>query len=372
MRVAIITFQRTGSYGAVLQMYSLQSALKSIPHVECKVIDYQNDTIENVYKPIRLTQAKSIKDIAKMLLLYHSRKKNWTIFNDFIEKNIELSDKVTDVDIDKYADCFDIYIAGSDQIWHTGMNGHNYYYFLDFVSNPKKKFSYAASFGQQTLPQNEIEAYKKLLFDYKAISVREKDIVPTLENLLNREIEISPDPTLLHDARFWKDKAVSVHNKKPYVLVYTVLDPINLYSEAEKLAKKESLDILVINGNRRNTPKGSKIIMNIDPFAFLGYIKGAKYILTNSFHATVFSILFHQKFAVELKQKFREAKKIEYIYNNRIANLLELIGLDKKTAENGIVINNIDWSAVDKKLNLVKEKGWAYINEIIKNAEKRK
>lgn len=371
MKVAIVTFQRTGSYGAVLQMYSLQNAFKSIPNVECKVIDFHNDAIESVYKPISVRQAKSIKDIVKAVLRYNSRKKSWNTFNAFIEKNIELSNEVTNADINAYADCFDVYVAGSDQIWHTGMNGNNNYYFLDFVSDSKKKFSYAASFGRQTLPQREKEIYKQLLIDYEMISIRERDIVPEIEGLLNRKVLISPDPTLLHSVDFWKEKAVSVRCKKPYILIYTVLDPINLYFEAKKIAKKENLDILILNGNRRKIPRRSRVIENIDPFVFLGYIMDAKYVMTNSFHATVFSILFHKNFAVELEQQYLGGDKVEHIYNNRISNLLDLIGIDIKTVESGDVIKNINWDLVDSNLSSIREKGWAYINGIIESTEKK-
>lgn len=362
MKVAIVTYHRTANFGAVLQMIGLQQAiLESQPNIECDVIDYKNDYVERVYVPFNKNIAKSAKGFFITLLLYKRKKIIWKKFNLFLDSNVKMSPEVTADTVSELSDVYDVYIAGSDQIWNVPMNGWQFFYFLDFVSNNEKKYSYAASFGEKKSFEENLNVFRDYISMFKRISVREEDVVDDLIKLTNKEVECLPDPTLLHNADFWSKRAIAPKRKKKYILIYSLYDSPNTNKAAKKIKSKTNFDVVVINGYWRKQPFYFKNAKYVDPYEFLGYIRDAEFVITNSFHGTLFSILFHTKMFVELD--------IGSKHNNRAELLLARCGISNRTIYDIDKDEEIDWKNVDDNLSKMRHKGLEYLNGILNDAK---
>ena len=172
MNFGIITFHRAVNYGAVLQTYALQEALRNL-NIDSEVIDYRDNIIDNRFKFFYDKSLKKlVKDFIYFPIFYRKNKK----FEKFIEGNIVTTKKIIrNCDELNQLKEFDQYITGSDQVWNYRLTNWDEAYFLDFVKDNKKKNSYAASFGMNEIPKKEQEKYKSLLSQFNHISVREEN-----------------------------------------------------------------------------------------------------------------------------------------------------------------------------------------------------
>ena len=212
-KILNFTFQRANNYGAQLQAFALQEFLKNNGY-DCKICDCRIDAIEEPYKIMSFKNKNIIRQLAKVFVYgFKTFKRNYN-FKKFRRNYLNLTDsiyKTSDLNNIKYK--ADAYIVGSDQVWNPNIVGElSDFYTLNFNNNIKK-ISYAASIGDIRYVENqEIEFTQKLAhIDY--ISVREKDAAEILKKLLNREIQIVLDPTLLLDVTYWDSKLPNIKEK---------------------------------------------------------------------------------------------------------------------------------------------------------------
>lgn len=361
IRVGIITFHRAVNYGAVLQTVGLFKAITKIRR-DCKVeiIDYRNDHIEKMYSPFYSQEKNPIKRIIKMLLYANGRIQKKRQFESFIHDNTELSKKYDKNTIKEANDDYDIFITGSDQVWHNGCAAFDGAYFLTEVSDEEKINSYAASFGKERIPEDLVDEYRRRLVRFKNISVREKSAKTITNELLNRsDIEVVLDPTLLWDKKFWEQYSDDDNKKEKYILLYTVNTPIKLIEYAKKLSSITGYPIYYINDAIFKKDKDLNYVSNVSPQKFLGLIKNAQYIVTNSFHGTVFSIIFERNFYVELET--------DGGVNNRVRELLEMLGLvtRKINIEKPNIDYVIDWKDVNDRLSEYRNNSIKYLSKVL-------
>lgn len=353
-KVGIITFHNAHNWGASLQLYALKRYLEESGY-QVKVINYRNTEIESNYLKKRKIKCKikNPKTLLKYIFLWmeeiYSRKQynqKWNKFNHFInditdnEKVIEDIKEIENMDVDYF-------VFGSDQIWnHSLTNGFDGVYFGDFKTNAKK-ISYAASLGFKELPEKEEEEFKKLLQNFNAISVREEALKDYIKKISNQDVTKVLDPTLLLNKEKYLKIAQKPDLKKKYLLLYTLVDNKKLIQISQYIAQKLGLEIVELRYSKTLKKIGKKQIANIGPEEFLGLINGAEFIITNSFHGTVFSILFHKKFYTIPISKV----------NSRIENLLEITKLEKRCIreiEEVDLETEIDYKQAEE--NLQKEK----------------
>ena len=357
-KVGIITFHRALNYGAVLQTYALVEKLKNMSPstVQIEVIDYRNDEIEKNRKIKQKIKKGTIKNFIKAgYTIIKTRK-----FNKFILKNIQLSKlKYNKKNLDIINNEYDSVIVGSDQIWNYKITNSDYTYLLDFNLPRHKKNSYAASMGICELSDTQKSKYYEMINNFNNISVRENDCMEFLKNDLSINlVNVHLDPTLLLTSNDWRKFVTNNKKYNKYILVYNVPKTDLLYKKAYELANKTGLKIIAIpNGI---SPKNCKIIRpGVEEF--LNLFANAEYIITNSFHGTVFSIQFHKKFMVELRK--------DGVGNDRINTLLNVCKLKKRVLSNNnidSIQDNIDWNTVDNLLEIEKNKSIQYLNNIIK------
>lgn len=361
MKIGILTFQNTLNYGALLQNYALQKQIKKY-NEDCETIDYICSDVEKRESVKELKDLRSFKDYIKYILFGRKlvRKKNK--FNDFIDKNIVLSNKkYYRNDVNEIARIYDNIIVGSDQIWNYNLTNFDYTYLLDFVNDETKKNSYAASLGISEIADTEQIKYKTYLQKFDNISVREQKGKEIIDNLIKNNVDVVLDPTLLMKKEEWIEELNinKLKNKKEYIVYYTMQEEENLLEFAKKLAKKSKCQLINLNPNIRNIYK-MKSIIDLDPKEWIEMLYNSKYIVTNSFHGLAFSIILNKDFFIEIPNNNNKT-------SSRLKNLLELLNLEDRIIKNKECgTNNVNWNEVNEKLESEREKSIKFLEKIIK------
>lgn len=338
MNVAIITFHNSTNYGAVLQTFALQKKILDLKN-NVEIIDYICEYKKSMYKITELKKdASLIYNLLQIINAPLVLSKNKKMYK-FMNKNYKLTLKkfYSCNEINKYAENRDKIICGSDQIWNYNNTGFDKTYFLDFVDNEDKKVSYAASFGVENIEDKYIEEYKKLLSKIKYLSVREESGKKIIKKILNKDVQVVLDPTLLLEKNEWYEFSSDKYMKKnKYILLYTLHYSSEIIDIANKLSKKLKYKVIMISTRMKYYFSSFKCL-NPNPNEFVSLINNAEYVITDSFHGTVFSINLEKEFFVYLNDKLKN--------NSRIENILSVFGLEDR-----ILKNNNDFK-IQKKIN---------------------
>lgn len=350
-KVGIITIHNSPNYGACLQSYALYKYIVN-QGLECELIDLKRPIHKGYvespdFKPYyihKLSIWEKAKGVARRILKPQSVSKESTNpkriakFDDF-NKEIKLSTPYYSIDsLYENPPLYDVYISGSDQLWNPEQPFPIEPYFLTFVKNRKaKKISYASSIGISSLESRQIEDFTRWLSSYDAISVREPDAAKILQPHLKQKIEIVADPTFLLDIDEWRLLAHD-YKERGYILCFMLGFQPPLLNEVLRISNSTGKKLVVIG--QRGVPKDKRytLIDDAGPKEFLGLIKCADCVFTDSFHGTVFSILLGVKnFFSYVARSNRRASRLE--------TLLSSFGyLDR-------IIRNDDFSKVDVLLN---------------------
>lgn len=342
-RICIITICNGSNFGNRLQNYALQEVIKR------NVVDAEVVTARNISGEIGKNFLKS-KAIFNLLhsrlftrfvfkVINKAKIKKKMMFFQFNKKYINWSKKYIDKDFipDNFENDFDYFVAGSDQIWNPYMPFNSSVEFLCFAP-AEKRIAYAASFGVSELTESQKEFVNAKLEGFTNISVREESGLKILERAGIHQGRVVLDPTMLLTAEQWEAieiRPVFSLNENKYLLSY-VLDENNIEAKEyiNELSQKRALKVIDITNLDQPEYYG------IGPSEFVYLIHHAAYICTDSFHATVFSILFHKKFSVFGRWNM----------NGRISTLLNMLDVESSAEAGKYHIGDIDYKKVDKKL----------------------
>lgn len=354
MKIKIITFHRAINYGAVLQTYALFNVLKKIVH-KCdsvSLFDYRCDKIEKQYNPFILQ--KGLNKKISGIFCFPFNVIRYIKFRRFIGSNLILSKEFSKDDL---------FITGSDQVWNYHCSNFDKAYFLNFLND--KKYSYSASFGFSEIPEEKRPEYKELLTDFKKISVREQSGVEIINDLMDREVYRTLDPTLLLDLNEWNKIASINRINERYILVYLMNNTKSIIRFAEKLSLKTGYKLIFIDNNFLSTKikkahkSTSKCI--VSPEEWVSLFSNASYIVTNSFHGIVFSINFNKQFFLELLPD-------NSTINTRLENILDIFNLNDRIIIDG-EYNNFDKMINYNDINIILDeeriKSMEYLKSII-------
>jgi hypothetical protein len=263
----------------------------------------------------------------------------------------------TRLELSKAVSKYSAFLVGSDQLWRTdGVEGG--YFTLDFVPDNILKVSYSTSFGIKQVPWFQIKKNKKFLNRFDYISVRENSAI---KKLINRDVPVVLDPTLLFSSDQWNH----LQEKKPiidgeYIFCYFLGNNINHRKFAVQLKSRTGLKIVSLlhldNYVRADEKFADESPYNIGPREFLNLIRNANYVLTDSFHGSVFSILYKKTFFTF--NRFKESH-IQST-NTRIDNLLKITGLENRRITKNVPIEYylelpVDFCEVDKKIEVLRK-----------------
>lgn len=356
-KIGILTFHRALSYGAMLQAYALQNFMLELG-IDNEIVNYDcKYMVDHYQKNFRVIKGNKIKGVAWNLLTLDSVRKERKTRDEFVNKHFRLSEAYDVTNINTSADKFSAFVVGSDQVWSPTCVGFDPVYFLNFAK-PHQKFSYAASIAAKAIPDSLKAEYKNRLKDFQTYSVREESGVEIVKDLTGKEALVNIDPTLLLTKDKWDKLATDVLNE-PYIFLFTVLKPKNLIDYALELSRKTGIKVVYLN---KAMLRKDKEITYMDPVTadkFIGLIKNASYVCTNSFHGTAFSIIYHKNFVVETETCHSR--------NIRSEELMKRLGLEKRimNSESKADIDSLsDWDYVEEQLQVEREKSKDYLLSI--------
>ncbi len=356
-KFGIVTFHHALSYGAVLQTYALQNTLFDLG-IDNEVVNYRCKFIEDRAKVFKYIKGKSLRNYAFSFLHGRSIVKERKNSEYFDNTFLKMTKPYTQQTISQCTSDFDGFISGSDQVFNPTCVRFDPVYFLNFAKKGQK-YSYAASFGIKELPQDKLEAYRERLADFSELSVREESGKKIVKNLLDREAFVHIDPTFLLTQEKWNKIANDDVPKEKYIFIFNVLKPSQLVNYALKLAEEKGMKIIYLSKTKRSK---SPLITYIDAVTadkFVGLIKNASYVCTNSFHGNAFSLIYHKNFIVETDNAVGE--------NIRSRELMIKLGLKNRILAHDLTPNideNTDWSKVEQYLSQEREKSRQYLLSI--------
>jgi hypothetical protein len=243
-------------------------------------------------------------------------------------------------------------------VWSPSCVGFDPVYFLPFAQ-PQQKYSYAASIAVKEIPEEVKEEFTRRIEDFSGYSLRENSGKKIVEDLTGKQAQVHIDPSLLLDSTSWDKLALDEIPEKDYILLFTILKPVNLIDYALELSKKTGKKVYYLNNKLPYLKKGIKYLPAVSPEKFIALIRNADYVCTNSFHGTAFSVLYHKNFVVETDMEFRK--------NIRSRELLESLGLPERILEHGRtpdINSEVDWNAVDSRLAVEREKSLEYLKSV--------
>lgn len=361
MRILTLTTYEGYNYGASLQAYALQKYLLNYGH-EAAIIRFEPEYLMRYYAFWYVNPESKLNKNAVTRMLYRllkwgqrqttlKRKKVFDYFNHHVL--IETDKKwCSSEELMKNPPAADLYICGSDQIWNVLYDaGKDPVFYLDFVKRGKKA-SYAASFSFLDLPKEHFLRIKSSLKSFDAVSVREWQGKELLDKM---EIEGTwvLDPTLLLSTEEWnqlidRKDILSVEKLEsashPYLLIYDFEGNEDLRSFAEEYARIHGLKIYAIT-DRFPLRYAEKNFKNAGPVDFIRLIKGCSCFISNSFHGTVFSILYHKPMFVFNRHRHQ--------VNSRMESLLKVFQLqdcliDSEDKRAAAFQKTFDWNKVEQ------------------------
>ena len=353
MKVSLITLHFVKNYGSVLQTYATQEVLKSLG-LETEVVDYWQPRYldKNILNGNLLFAPQWNKNVltrtAYKCLKYPSHPRMCRIFNDFLEKYINLTPirYSTLRQLQENPPQADFYMTGSDQVWNTtGNDCINRMYYLDYAPEGKKRIAYAASFGRSHLEEWEKKETKELLQKYDYIAMRESSGVEIIRQLGMSAVNLI-DPTLMLNSNQWSHLIGKERfSYQDYIFVYMLKGTKQADEYISRVAKKYGLKVIRLGYGYHEILKKGKTIVLPSVFEFLSLIKNAKCVITNSFHATAFSINFNTPFISIMRERA----------NSRINDILHLLGIENRKLSDyqnlDLISLPIDFNKVNQRLN---------------------
>lgn len=391
--IGLATGHRVNNYGTKLQAYAMQEIMRQ-RGLDYEIIQF-NEIKGNVFsvkncvkrlyhlffdrtayarKKIQKQQADLViggscnidikKNICRRFEAISSFDKNFKIRKLYINRVL----------LNKYSRKYSAVFCGSDQAWLPANIEYDFYT-LNFVANGVKRIAYAPSFGVDSIPYDLQEKYKFFLSKMDAISVREKTGVEIVRKLINKDVPLVLDPTLLVGRKVWDgliDES-DIKNKEKYIFVYLLGVSQCHRVFCEKVSQKLGLPLVslphFITYNEADEFMSGEKLYDVDPCKFIGLIKNAAYVITDSFHCSIFALQYHVPFST--LQRFKNASKDST--NSRIYSLLEqfgvvsrLVGDINDTQEFDRIDMSIDFDSFEKQLKLLQVKSNNYLDLVMK------
>lgn len=346
MKVGILTFPHSPSYGASLQMYALYKTVEQYGHKPF-VINYQNKHMLNK----RHIEQNVLKAKLLNIIGYNTIKR----FSRFEGELTYLPEQMIcdPANLKAIVKGLDYVIVGSDQVWNPAVTGGDTTYFLDFCER-QKKISYAASFGVDGLDTDFACNIATLLADIPSMSVREEKGKKIIKDLIQRDVPIVLDPTFLQTKESWKNIASPKSIvRKPYIFSFIFNTNNENMSFVSRLSKEKKLPIVNVSDNPlKNLDKELICVSGVGPTEFLRLIMDAEYIITDSFHGTVFSIILNRPFYVSLSTKT----------NSRLETLLSTFKLEDRILNGEVNMESrIDYDQVNQLIVSLREKSQSFL-----------
>lgn len=326
-RIGIATFIESINYGALLQAYALGKVISSNGYDVYYVVGKEGKQIATYH------------GMKKLFYELVAKRRFWAKENSFEIFREKYFTRVDNTEI------IDTLVCGSDQVWNIQItNGYNPIFWGEACN---QSIGYAISCGELKPLMETIEICSEKVKKFSNISVRENDLAKFISEICGKECPVVCDPSLLLISNDYEKISNPLRLiKEDYVLIYQMSKNSLLYSVANKIAKEKGLKIIEINNNIFDySIKGHRRFYSCAVEDFLALMRDAAYVVTNSFHGTVFSLIYQRPFYA-VKSKSR---------NSRIVDLLSRIGLEERILEmeqniGELMLTEIRYDIVNNKL----------------------
>ena len=401
MKVGILTFYyNNDNFGGQLQARALVKALDSLEGIDAEQIQYDNlrswqrlSYKTRLFKSIQQAFSGGIGNGISFLLSRIKAEKeinNSASLQDKIKKKLECRKKAFDefcaetphskeiFDNDSISQClqmYDCFVCGGDQIWNDWSDWFIYNvldnYCLEFVPQTVQKFSYAPSVPLKKVRPIFIKKLTDNMKQLDAISVRERSSVMLLEEKCGEEVSVVIDPVLLLTREQWDKEMHATNIKEKYVFCYLLGEGLENRKAAELFATKIDCELVtvpnIINVNEQDCEFGDIQDYSSGPAEFLSLIKNAEVVVTDSFHAAVFCMIYHKPFYV----LERTTQVSGGTMGSRLIDFLEEYNLtaqkiDVKDLVTICEIPLIDYTEADSVLEKRREDSYAYLKKNLK------
>ncbi len=366
-KVGILSMQRIKNYGSFLQAYALKKTIESLGH-EVEFVDY------HIEDPIIMSNSKNkgiikkgfdaLHGKAKLIhkIQYIKHKKNFNKYFDILGLTNEPN----------FNPKLDTLVIGSDEVFNVIQANKNVGYSLELFgkdNNASKVITYAASFGNTTIEKinkyGKSEEISELLNNIDSISIRDQNSFNIVKSLTGKDTIINLDPVLTYD---YINKCQEIPNivvNEKFIIVYAYSNRITSdeSSYIKEYAKRNNLKVYAIGGAQRCADR----FIDCSPFEVLAYFKNAKYIITDTFHGSIFSIINHKSFVTLVRKsignKYGNEEKLTDLLNR--LSLSDRIIYDIKDMDN-ILQKNIDYKDIEDIIAKYRENAIEYLKKEIK------
>lgn len=366
-KVGIMSMQRIFNYGSFLQAYGLKKILEELG-VQVEFVDF------HVEQPlIRNNKEKKFLFFEKLMDVFRTKASLKQKFQ-FILYKLKFKKKYLKrlgVKTKKnFTPKLDVLIIGSDEVFNCVQSNPNVGYskeLFGYSNNAKKLISYASSFGNTTL--KKLEKFKikneisELLKDFDSLSIRDSNSEKIITSLIGIRPVCNLDPVLVYDF-INKCEISKIKNKKKYMILYAYSGRIS-EKEGEwikRFAREKNLQIYAIGGIQNCADK----FINCSPLEVIAYFNDAEYVVTDTFHGTIFSVITHRKFI----SLIRKSNGDSYGNEEKLTDLLKRIKLSKRmiydiNTSSEILAQHIDYETVDEIIENERKKTLMYLEKNI-------
>lgn len=370
-KVGIITFHASHNCGSMMQAYALQKTLKKM-NVDNEIIDFQSFGQKDMYAVVHTK--KEWKSFVKNMLTLPYRKKiklQWESYEQYKNKIFELSDKQysTTSELTETNNLYSSFISGADQIWNITIRDYDDAYFLSFVTDNRKKNSYAPSFGAKRIEEHadNKQKYINFLNSYNNLSIRENNGKKWIKELTGRDAKLVLDPTLLLQEDDYLEAMEDIAIDKNYIFYYSPKYNKKIDELVKRIAKKYNKKVIVWNATEYyvKQERRNRFVLpeKINPGVYLYLIKHADLIITTSFHGSIFSTIYRKKFwTIKNGDMFNN--------DDRVITLLKQIGFEDKLIDlefdnNKDYFEEINYTNYERKLDELKKESINYLKKCI-------
>lgn len=368
------------NYGSILQTFALQKAVQNLGYYT-EIIRYC-EPLRTKFRRLRnfdyaISRLKIVQRKLMMTLVYRKHNHNLSMrsasFRSFIDSRLNFSILCNShSELKKIVSNYDIFLLGSDQLWRPE-NLLMDYFTLNFVPDQIRKVAYAQSFGVNKIPKKMQPNYSAFLSRFSYLSCREKLGVELIKQLTNRDAKWVCDPTLLLSAENWVQYMSSdVKYDEKYVFCYFIGDNPNQRKLSMEFARQKGCKVVALIHIDEFILSDEKYAdytpYNIGPSQFLYLINKAEYVMTDSFHGTVFSLLFHKEFFTF--NRFKNG--IKKSTTSRIDSLLDAVNMMDRKMPFGLCLDNLQHASaicyehIDEKLAEFRMNSMKYLIQSLK------
>lgn len=377
-KVAVVVCPNIRNFGSVLQSYATQKAVTKLGY-DNEYIKYTK-TKKTAYKYLIQLLIPSImaerwsfvkrKFFQRKNSEFISRRNK--VFDAFVDRYMTASPKIVGYDaLKKAGRNYSMAVLGSDQVWNP-INSGSDFYTLNWLPKNTKRVAYAPSFGVSHVPFLLEKSYKDFLKKFDHISVREIRGQKIVKQLTGEKVPVVCDPTILFKAEDWDDILPEKNvTEGKYIFCYFLGNRREPRECVLKLAKKTGLPIVMMPffGEicEYDNKLDAKFADDPDPSNFVSAIKNAEYVCTDSYHGTVFSILYHKKVMV-FRRHCADSSKNTF---SRLESLLSIAGMKDRIVndvwEDRFITDSTDYAEVDKNIEKLRKYSWNYLSKSLKN-----